>query len=295
MNMGRLTGGLLILAAAVASVTAVAVVRARRGPSEKVLPAPSPGRRESDASCLADEKAARGAWMAPPSRPAPPAAVAGTVRGRVALPWQERRKSSYQYAIYAFTADGKVEGPKTVTNTDQFEMDGLSPGRKAILFYPLLENLSFPFQVVDVPAGGVSEVTLKPTVPSLLRGRVVDANGVGVGGVMVIAQEPLPLPAELYAQGRPAEAAVVEKTSEPAVSPVAPAPEDLVSTYVRIDPLAGRLSRGVTTDAKGYFALPVSSPTDPVPLTIFRGRSEVLKEETVLPGGAPARIVVPTP
>jgi hypothetical protein len=295
MTVGRLTWGLVIFAAAVASVTAVAVVRARREPDAGVRPAGSPAKHESDASCLADEKAARGAWMSPPSRPAPPAAVTGTVRGRIALPWQERKKSSYQYAIYAFTAEGKVEGPKTYTNTEQFEMDGLTPGRKAILFYPLLENLTFPYQVVEVPAGGSVEVALKPRVPYLLNGRVVDANGAGVGGVMVVAQETIQLPAELYQQGRPAEAAIVEKTSEPVVSPVAPAPEDIVSTYVRIDPLAGRFSRGVMTDAKGHFALPVTSPTDPVPLTITRGKSEVLKEETVLPGAVPARIVVPTP
>jgi hypothetical protein len=171
----------------------------------------------------------------------------------------------------------------------------LTPGRKAILFYPLLENLTFPYQVVDVPAAGTVEVALRPRVPYLLSGRVVDANGAGVGGVMVIAQEILQLPSELYPQGKPAEAAMIEKTSDPVVSPVAPALEDIVSTYVRIDPLAGRFSRGVTTDAKGHFALPVSSPTDPVPLTISRSKSEVLKEETVLPGAAPARIVVPTP
>ncbi|HLY11511.1 MAG TPA: hypothetical protein VKW04_19570, partial [Planctomycetota bacterium] len=175
------------------------------------------------------------------------------------------------------------------------ELSGLAPGRKSILFYPLLENLGFPYQIVDVPPNGVVEVVLRPRVPFLLSGRVVDANGSGVGGVMVIAQESIQLPNELYVQERPSEATIVEKTSEPVVNPAAPAVEDIVTTYVRIDPLAGRLSRGATTDARGHFSLPVTSATDPVPLTISKGRVTVLKEETVLPNGGAVRIVVPTP
>ncbi|HLY73213.1 MAG TPA: hypothetical protein VKU80_03775, partial [Planctomycetota bacterium] len=69
--------------------------------------------------------------------------------------------------------------------------------------------------------------------------------------------------------------------------------EDIVSTYVHIDPVAGKLSRGVTADAKGHFRLPVTSPVDPVPLTILRGKSDVLIEETVLPGSGPVRVIVP--
>jgi len=254
--------------------------------------AASPQQPPSDASCLVDEVATRGKT---PPLPPPATAVASTssrLRGRLQLPWQERKKSSYAYAIYAFTADGKVEGGKQFTNTDRFELE-LGPGRKAVMFYPLLENLSFPFQVVEVPERGEVEVLLRPRVPYLLSGRVVDANGAGVGGVTVVAHETIALPQELYLQGRPAEAAVVEKSSDPVVSPAGPAVEDIVSTYVRIDPLAGRLSRGVTTDAKGHFNLPVTSASDPVPLTVQRGKVEVLKEETVLPGAAPLRIVVP--
>jgi hypothetical protein len=293
-NVGKLTWGIVVATVAVLSLTAVALVRVRRSPVAEPQPSRAPEKRPSDASCLADELASRGRWMNQDPKGPEAARAGGLVKGRIALPWQERRKSSYAYAIYAFTDDGKVEGPKTFTNTDQFELPGLTPGRKAILFYPLLENLTFPYQIVEVPAGGTVEVALRPRVPYLLSGRVVDANGAGVGGVMVIAQETLQLPNELYVRERPAEAASVEKTSEPVVSPVTPAPEDIVSTYVRIDPLAGRFSRGVMTDAKGHFALPVTSPTDPVPLTISRGATSVLKEETVLPSAAGLRIVVPT-
>jgi hypothetical protein len=288
------TWGIAIAAAAILSLTAVAVVRARKDPAPDPAPARPSTPKILDSSCLAEEKMSRAGWVSQESKREEAASPAGTVHGHVVLPWQERKKSSYAYAIYAFTAEGKIEGPRNFTNTDQFELTGLSPGRKAILFYPLMENLTFPYQVVDVPAKGTIEVSLRPRVPYLLSGRVVDANGAGVGGVMVIAQETTQIPYELYQSGRPAEAMIVEKTSEPVISPTAPAIEDIVSTYVRIDPLAGRLSRGVTTDAKGHFHLPVTSATDPVPLTISRGTSTVLKEETVLPGAAAVRIVVPT-
>ena len=62
---------------------------------------------------------------------------------------------------------------------------------------------------------------------------------------------------------------------------------------LRIDPLAGRLTRSVTSDSRGHFALPISSATDPLPLTILRGKTDVLKEEVVFPANGPVRIVVP--
>jgi hypothetical protein len=293
-NVGKLTWGIVIAAAAALSLTAVALVRVGKEPPADPQPARSSEKLHSDSSCIADELASRSRMMTKEPPPPPAAPAGGVVKGHVTLPWQERKKPSYAYAIYAFTTDGKIEGPKTFANTDQFELPGLTAGRKAILFYPLLENLSFPYQVVEVPSAGTVEVTLRPRVPFLLSGRVVDANGAAVGGVMVVAQETLPLPSELYQQGRPAEAAVVEKTSEPVVNPAAPPVEEIVSTYVRIDPLSGHLARGVTTDARGHFSLPVSSPTDPVPLVLRRGPSDVLKEETVLPSAGGIRIVVPT-
>ena len=289
--MRKLTWGIVILAAGTITLAAVILLRPR--PVPQASPSPTT-KKLSDASCLADEMASRGNFMTPDPKTPQAASPEGRVSVKVLLPWQERKKSSYAYALYIFTPDGKVEGPKNIVNTDHCELSGLAPGRQAILFYPLLENLSFPYQVLNVPPTGLVEVTLRPAVPFLLSGRVVDANGRGVGGVMVVSTESIQLPSELYLENRPAEASIVEKTSEPVVNPAAPAVEDLLSTYVRIDPLAGKLSRGVTTDAKGHFGLPVTSPTDPVPLTIRRSKSEVLLEETVLPGSGPVRIIVPS-
>lgn len=289
--MGKPTGGLLILALGLIGLGGVAYIRARSEPRPEA-PKPPP-KQVSDASCLADEMAARNSAATTETRPASASGVAPLVKGRLLLPWQERKKSSYAYEIIVFTADGRIELQKTFSNSDRFELAGLTAGRKAIVFYPLLENLSFPYQVVDVPAQGEIEVVLRPKVPFLLAGRVVDANGGGVGGVTVVAHEQTPMSQELYIQGRPDEAASVEKTSDPVVSPVAPAIEDIVSTYVKIDPKAGRLSRGVTTDAKGHFNLPVTSATDAVTLTVTKGKWQVLKEEIVLPGSGAARIVVP--
>jgi len=287
----KLTWGIVILAAGTITLTGVILLR-RPSAGPPLAPPPAP-KKLSEASCLADERASRGSFMTPEPKASPDASPSGRVKGTISLPSQERKKSSYAYAVYAFSADGKLEGPVNFANTDQFELTGLVPGRKAILFYPLLENLSFPYQVVDVPPSGGAEVSLRPTVPFLLSGRVVDANGRGVGGVLVVARESIQLPGELYLQGRPPEAAAVEKLSEPVVNPASPPTPEIASTYVRIDPWAGTLSRGVTTDAKGHFGLPISSPTDPVPLSIRRGKSEVLIEETVLPGSGPVRILIP--
>ncbi|HLY08410.1 MAG TPA: hypothetical protein VKW04_03785, partial [Planctomycetota bacterium] len=109
--MGKGSWGIVIAAVAAVSLTAVAVVRVRKGPAEDSSPRPQTPTKPSDSSCLADEKASRGAWMAPETKPADPPQTVGGVRGRVLLPLQERKKSSYAYAIYAFTADGKIEGP----------------------------------------------------------------------------------------------------------------------------------------------------------------------------------------
>lgn len=291
--MGNRAWGIAVLAAGLIGLGAGWFLRSRQVPAAAPTPPASEAMKISDASCLADEMATRGAFLTKPATPVDPAAPAGRIRGRLTLPWQERKKTSYAYAVYAFGADGRVEGPKNFTNTDRFELTGLAPGRKAVLFYPLLENLTFPYQVVEVPAAGEVEVTLRPRVPYLLSGRVVDANGAGVGGVTVIVHETVPLPAELYLAGRPSQASGVERTNEATVTPSGPAIEDIVNTYVKIDPLAGRISRGVTADTRGHFRLPVTSATDAVPLSIVRGAGELLKEETVLPGGADLRIVVP--
>ena len=162
-------------------------------------------------------------------------------------------------------------------------MPSVSPGRKALLFYPTLEGLTCAWQVVLVPEHGDVDVVLKPQLAALVSGRVVDANGAGVGGVTVSSQEPLTLSQELYLQGKPVSAEGVERTATPETTPVT----------VRIDPLAARITRSVTSDARGHFILPTSSATDPLSLAILRGKTDVLKEETVLPANGPVRIVVP--
>lgn len=290
MNVSKRTWGIAIGLAGAVALTSFAMLRPRR----EVEAPPPPGRpadpRMSDASCLVDERASRAAHLAAESKVAGPVAAAVRLRGRVLLPWPEKKKSEYSYSIYLFAPDGKVEGPLTFVNTDRFELPSVSPGRRAVLFCPVFENLTVASQVIVVPEQGDLDVTLKPQLTFLLAGRIVDANGAGVGGSYVTIHEPLTLSTELYLQGKPASAATVERTMQSA-----PGVQDVAPTTILIDPLKGVLTRIVRADSRGHFALPLASPTDPVSLSLGRSRTESLKEETVLPGAGGVRIVVPTP
>jgi hypothetical protein len=283
----KLTWGIGIALAGILALTSVALLRSRRAVEAPPTPRPS-DKRLSDSSCIADEMASRAAHLTPEVRPADPVATSARLRGRVLLPWPEKKKSEYAYAIYVVTAEGKVEGPTTFVNTDRFELPSVTAGRRAVLFCPVVENLTFAFQVLTVPERGDVDVSLKPQLTYLLAGRVVDANGAGVGGLTIITQEALTFPSELYLQGRPETAAVVERTIQ-----TTPGVQEATPITVVIDPLKGLLSRSVTADSRGHFGMPLASPTDPVSLSIRRGRTEVLKEETVLPSGGAVRIVVP--
>jgi len=284
----KLTWGIGIALAGALALTSVALLRSLR-PSVSPPPPPRSGEpRTSDASCLSDEKASRAAHLVPETKPAEPAAAAARLRGRVLLPWLEKKRSEYSYAIYLLTPEGKVEGPWMFVNTDRFELPSVGPARRAVLFCPVVENLTFASQVVVVPERGDVDVSIKPQLSTLLAGRVVDANGVGVGGLTITVQEPLTFPSELYVQGRPAAAEVLERTMLSALGVQDPTP-----TTVLIDPLKGLILRRVTADARGHFGVALASATDPVSLSIVRGKAEVIKEETVLPSGGGVRIVVP--
>jgi hypothetical protein len=284
----KLTWGIGIALSGVLALTTVALLRSRR-PADAPQVAPRSNEpRMSDASCLSDEKASRAAHLVPETRPPESVATTARLRGRVLLPWLEKKKSEYSYAISLLTPEGKVEGTSLFVNTDRFEFPSVHPGRRAVLFCPVVENLTFASQVVVVPERGDVDVIIKPQLTYLLAGRVVDANGAGVGGLTITVKEPLTFPAELYLQGRPATAEVVERTMQ-----TAPGVQDPTPTTVLIDPLKGLISRNVTADSRGHFGVALASPTDPVSLLIRRGKTEVIKEETVLPSGGAVRIVVP--
>jgi hypothetical protein len=284
----KLTWGIGIALAGVLALTSVALLRSRRLPSPPPAAPRSSTPPTSDASCLADEMASRAAHLVPEKKSAEPAGSGARLHGRVLLPWPEKKKSEYSYAVYILTPEGKVEAQSLFVNTDRFDFPSVSPGRRALLFCPVVENLTFASQVVVVPERGDVDVSVKPQLTFLLAGRVVDANGAGVGGLTILVQEPLTFPSELYLQGRPAAAEVVERTVQ-----TSPGVQEATPTTVVIDPLKGLLSRSVTADSRGHFGVPLASPTDPVSLSIRRGKTEVLKEETVLPANGPARIVVP--
>ncbi len=285
--MPKLTWGIGIALAGVVALTAVAIARPRRD-VELPPPGKSSGKPVLDSCCLADELASRSAHLTPATPPAPVAVATVRVRGRVQLPWPEKKKSEYGYTITVFTPEGKIESQLSFVNTERFELPAVSPGRKALLFCPVMASMTFASTVIVVPERGDVDIVLKPQLPALLTGRIVDAGGSGIGGVTVSAQESLSLTQELYLQGKPSSAAVLEWSEVPL-----PGTPETSPMGLRIDPLAGRLTRSVTSDSRGHFTLPISSATDPLPLTILRGKTDVLKEEVVLPANGPVRIVVP--
>jgi hypothetical protein len=70
-------------------------------------------------------------------------------------------------------------------------------------------------------------------------------------------------------------------------------PAEIPVWTLKLSPGEGRLSRGVITDAHGKFSVPLSSAEVPIPLTISRSATEVLKEELVIPSSGFARIIIP--
>src|SRR5471032_538399 len=113
--MPKLTWGIGIALAGVVALTAVAIARPKR---DVQLPPPgkSSGKPVLDSCCLADELASRSAHLTPATPPAPVAVSTVRVRGRVLLPWPEKKKSEYGYTIYVFTPEGKIESQLSFVN-----------------------------------------------------------------------------------------------------------------------------------------------------------------------------------
>jgi hypothetical protein len=192
----------------------------------------------------------------------------------------------FSYQVYVLDAEGRLEGPRPFANSDRFELAGQSPGRKAVFFFSPTELLTCPYQVATVPEGGECQVVLRPKACLSLEGKVVDANGMPIGGVTVTATETIPLPQELYLEGKPATIAGIEAT-------VGAERSDVPSWTLKLEPGEGRVSRSAITDARGKFSVPVSSTENPVPLAVSRGSAQVIKEEVVIPSSEPVRIIVP--
>ena len=219
----------------------------------------------------------------------------GRIVGNVFFPTRDRTHKVFSYQIYVFSAGGTMDGPRPFANSTRFELRNVPPGRYAVFFFSPTEVLTCPYQIATVPEGGESEVEFHPRSCHSLAGKVVDANGAPVGGVYVMAAETIPLPQELYLEGRPSAIEDLETAvnTTGVTSPVGSNPAEVPTSILKIQPGEGRISRGVITDAQGKFSVPLSSADIPVPLTVLRSAAEVLKEEIVLPSAGFARIVLP--
>jgi hypothetical protein len=261
-----------------------------RGPSGAV-PAPAP-----PVPPAGNPPGAPAAVPVPRAGPAAPAVPRpGRILGQVIFPRAQEKRRSFSYQIYVLGADGKVDGPRPVANSDRFELGDLPPGRKAVLFFSPSEFLTCPYQIVAVPEGGEGEVVLRPRACHALEGKVVTADGTAVGGVFVTATEIVPLPQELYPDGIPASVAALEFTISPSgvTSPFGAVTAEVPAGIFKVSPGEGRISRGAITDAEGKFSVPLSSMEVPVPLIVSRIPGGVLKEEVVLPKAGFSRLIVP--
>jgi len=233
----------------------------------------------------------------PPPEAAPPVESRrpGRVLGRVRFADAERPPRRFSYQIYLFGADGTLDGPKTFANSDRFELPGLSPGRKAVLFFSPTESLTCPYQVVVVPEGEDAQAELAPRKCRPLEGKLVDASGGAIGGLYVTASETVGLPQELYLEGKPASVARLEISVGPGgtTGPIEESPSEVPSQILRVHPDEGRVSRATIAGAQGRFSVPLSSFEVPVRLTVSRGPSEVIREEVVVPSVGAARIILP--
>jgi hypothetical protein len=290
-----------ILAALVCGLLALVVVlRIERNPSARlrVLPAASdapPPLQTPAIGGATPDATAPAIPRPPPAAPNASSRLPGRILGRVILPQTVRNKAVFSYQVYVFDAEGRMEGPRAFANSDRFELAGQSSGRKAIFFFSPAELMTCPCQVATVPEGGDCEVVLQPKACHMLEGRVVDANGMAIGGVYVTATETIPLPQDLYLEGKPAAIAGLETAVSVtgATAPTGAERSDVPIWTLKVEPGEGRVSRGVITDPRGKFSLPLSSLEVPVPLSVSRGPAQLLKEEVVIPSAGPARIIVP--
>ena len=214
------------------------------------------------------------------------------IRGTVLLPF---KMESYKYWIYVFTPEGKIERSKKFSDRTDFEIDKLSPGSKAVIFWCQNGEYSPTSAIVQVSEGLESQVAISPGTPFPLTGVIVDQKGDPVSGVIVAVTEHLPLAKSFFSldsNRNHSSAGYVASAGGISSSSVHPLPSHLIK-WGRLDPVGGKVARGLPTDDSGNFSLTASSPTTPVKIRVFRKLTKTLVEGTYLPNQSPLRITLP--
>lgn len=261
-------------------------------PESKPTSSPAPSNEVPAAPLTAHAKQGEQPVTPQGIEPASPKRIArpGKILGSIVLP---EKREAYTYRIYVFSQEGKLERYNMFSCESQFEVANLSPGMKAVVLYSIEGDFTSTHQITTVPEGGESHVVLLPGIPSLLKGTVVNSQGQPLEGVIVATTEQLTLPDALFPNGKPKRSQSISHYSGSSqFSDRSPTVKKNAKGFSDIDPIGGKVSRGVATDSKGEFSLPLSSAQTVVHLRVFRDLGSNLAEGDFLPSQAPIRIVV---
>lgn len=259
-------------------------------PRAGVPTAPTPDSRQA-AEPLKDPTAPRpaapesGTPAAAAPDPAPSPEKFGRLVGKLALPASVDR---YSYRIYVFHPTG-TETNEAYEGVDRFEIDRLTPGRKAVVLISPKGELGTTSGMVTIFEGRETEIQLAPPMPSFVEGQVLDSSGKELSALLVTWTEPLPLQ-ELYGANPPRNAV---RSGSMGGSTKKPGERNPPSRYFLLDPVGGTLTRGVPTDEHGRFRLSLTSNQSSVRVRVMLDLDKVLHEVSILPSAGPIRVVVP--
>lgn len=289
----------MVLGVGVLALLLLGWIAARRAKFLPMVRSPHPelGVMDAPPAKIAPRSSSPVETTVPPPRdkpvdPVKAAPKAGRILGTVILP---ENVVKFNYRIYVFNTDGRSEANERFQNQSSFVIEQLAPGLKGVIFFSVDGAFGSTYQMVTVPEGGEGRVDLRPNATSLLKGTVVDSKGEPVVGVLVAVTEQLAVGVELFSGGRPKHLSAVGRIgSSSSVSSTNPGVvTQRLTDYVSIDPGQNSIVRGLPTDKDGRFNLPVSSTGTPVSIKVFRELGQTLKEENVVPGPNPVRIILP--
>lgn len=273
---------------------AVLLFLALRQPSRSDVPPASPPSAQPPAA-QAPRESATPATTTPPAVPPGPSSTSpapaetpsksGRIIGTVVVPPSVTR---FAFRIYIFTPSG-TETDEALEGVTNFIFDDIKPGRKAVVLMSPSGDLGTASAVIQVVEGSDTPVTLSPPAPTFLEGQVVDAEGKAAAGLLVTWKETLPVQ-ELYLQGKPRNTVSSGSFGGPIdMKGERKAP----SRYFLLDPANATITRSSLSDGEGRFRLSLTSDRAAVQVRVLKDLGHVLREESVVPGGPPLRLVLP--
>jgi hypothetical protein len=282
---------LLVALVGIAALLFLALRQQSRSDAPPGAPPPAP----TPAAQVPRESLTSATTTLPPVPPTPtstPPAQAetpskpGRIIGTIVVPPSVTR---WSFRIYIFTPSG-TETDESFDGVTNFILDDIKPGRKAVVLLSPSGDLGTASAVIQVVQGNDTPVTLSPPAPTFLEGQVVDAEGKAAAGLLVTWNESLPVQ-ELYPQGKPRNTVASGSFGGPIdMKGERKAP----AHYFLLDPANATVTRSALSDQQGRFKLSLTSDREAVKVRVLKDLGHVLKEESVVPGGPPLRLVLPS-